>query len=143
MMITNNRVKGTASSMPIGIGIGTAVSAIATGILATALTWLVLKRKISETSIGYFVLGIILLSSVVGSLVAAVKIKRRWMFVCCLTGVMYYLILLASTAVFFGGNYRGIGVTGLAVLVGALTAGLGGLKKEGGHRKRFSKYQTR
>ena len=46
------------------------------------------------------------------------------MQMCLLTGVCYYLALLAMTALFFGGQYSALGVTALAVLAGSGGAAL-------------------
>ena len=141
-MKTAKKVRGTAVSMPVGIAIGTCVSILITSVLAGVLTWLVLSGRTGDQLIGYISMGIILVASVSGSLLAAIKIKRRRMLVCCVTGAVYYASMLVSTAVFFGGNYRGIGVTGLLILVGSIISGMMDLTWSSGTMRKFNKYHN-
>lgn len=141
-MTTTKKVKGTAKPMPVGVAMGTGASLLITCVLSALLTWSALEGKIAEKTIGYFVMGVLLIASALGALLSAVKVKRRWMLVCCITGCVYYLILLGSTAVFFGGSYKGVGVTGLMVLMGCLISGMLGLKKYKLRDKRFKKYRA-
>ena len=141
-MATAKKVKGTAVSIPIGVTSGVCVSLLITFVLAAALTWLALEGKVGEKTIGYIVMGILVISSALGTLLSAARIQRRRMFVCCLTGGIYYLVLLGSTAVFFGGNYRGIGVTGALILAGSLVSGVLGLNANRRGAKRYKKYRT-
>ena len=141
MVTTAKKVGGTAVSMPVGIMTGVSVSFFTTAGLAVLLTWLELAGKIDEKLIGYYSIGVLLIASVLGSLLSAVKIKRRWMLVCCITGVLYYLVLVGSTALFFGGNYRGVGVSGIVILAGTLGSGVFGLNRGRGGEKRYKKYR--
>ena len=139
-MTTANKVKGTAVSMPVGITLGVFLSLLVTVLLAALLTWLELAGQINENSIGYFSIGILLVASVLGPLLSAMKIKRRWMLVCCVTGILYYLTILGITALFFGGNYQGVGVSGLVILIGTLISGMLGLNRgraRDNHRKKY------
>lgn len=142
-MATGNKARGTAVSMPAGIACGVVLSLVITCILAVVLTWLVLEGKIAEETLGYFVMGLLAISSALGSLLAALRIKRRWMMVCLLTGSVFYLILLIVTVVFFGGNFQGVGVSGLLVLTGAMVSGVSGLGKNRGSKQRYRDYRTR
>jgi putative membrane protein (TIGR04086 family) len=135
-------VKGTAMALPAGIAMGTGVSLLITGGLSVVLTVLALSGKIAEGTIGYFTMGILLLSSITGSMLSAGKVKRRRLLVCIISGVAYFLVLLVCTAVFFGGNYRGVGVSGLVVMIGCLTAAVMGLKRSNSGHKNFKKYRT-
>lgn len=141
-MTTTKKVKGTAVSIPIGVTAGICTSLLITFASSAALTWLALEGKVSDRMVGYIVMGILLVASVIGALFSAVRIQRRWILVSLLTGGLYYLILLVGTAVFFGGNYRGIGVTGVLVLVGSLIAGCLGLRSNGHRTKGYKKYRT-
>jgi dolichol kinase len=57
------------------------------------------------------------------------------MFVCLISGMIYFCVLLSITALCFGGQYQGIGVTGLVVLCGSCCAGLMGLREKKQGRK--------
>lgn len=142
-MVSNQKVTGRAMPMPAGIGLGVGVSAGTTLAGAMALAWLVHKETLAEPSIGYGVMLLVLLSAWAGALIAARRIKRRRMTVCLLTGLGYYVTLLAVTALFFGGQYRGMGVTALLALTATAAAGLLGLKREDSRKNKVRKYRSR
>jgi hypothetical protein len=62
--------------------------------------------------------------------------------VCCITGMVYFLGLLAATALFFGGNYKGVGISAIVVIIGTLSAGALGLKRKAGPGRRYIKYRS-
>jgi len=117
-------VTGAASSIPIGIGVGTAICILITLIGAAISAYLVYSESIQQESIGFASMTVLVLSSGLGALVSMHKIKRMRIQMCLLTGVCYYLALLAMTALFFGGQYSALGVTALAVLAGSGGAAL-------------------
>lgn len=139
-MTTAKKVSGTASSMPMGIVLGVVLSLAVTCVLAALLAWLVLSGRIDEKIIGYCTMGMLLLASIIGALVAAIRIKRRWMLVCCITGVAYFLCLLIINALFFGGCYQGVTVMGTLVMIGTLVAGMLGLRSAERGEKNYKKY---
>lgn len=139
-MVTNRKTSGRASTLPAGIGFG-AVLALGCTILGSAvLAKLIDLEKLQEESIGYGAMVILLAGSFLGALYAYRKIKRQRAMVCLLTGGAYYLTLLAMTALFFGGQYTGMGVTALTVLAGSAVAILMGLGRgSGGKRRNYTK----
>ena len=141
-MTTAKRVQGTAISIPAGVTLGVSVSLAITCALAAVSAWLVLKGKIGDHILGYTLMLILLISTVSGTLLAANKTKRRRMMVCCITGGTYYLLLLAITAVFFGSNYQGAGVTALLILAGSMASAMLGLKKCSKKERRYKKYHN-
>lgn len=136
-MVLNRKVTGTASAMPVGLAMGLAASLGITLVGSAILAWLVGSEKLGQGSIGYGSLVILLLASVLGAVTAFGKIRHRRMLVCVLSGVLYYGSLLCVTALFFGGQYQGMGVTALVVLGGCLCVALLGLG--GGRRKKYGK----
>lgn len=141
-MHTRSQVKGTALPMTFGIVLGTAVSLLITVLLAAILTWLCLEEKVDGDSLGYYVMCILLISSMFGAVLAAVRIKRRRMLVCIVTGAAYFMALLGITAVFFGGIYKGVGVTGILVMMGSAIAGMLGFVKSKRSDKHYKKYRN-
>ncbi len=138
-MTANRKVTGTASTMPGGLAVGGILSLSITLVGSMITAWLIGTGRISETAMGYCAMGILLLSSFAGAMTAARKIKHRLLYVCGLSGLLYYGLLLCVTALFFGGQYEGMGVTGLVVLAGTGCAAL--LMVRGGkphkrHKKR-------
>lgn len=142
-MVSNKKVTGKALSMPAGLGLGLAVSVVLTIVIAVVITYLLLGEKIPESAIGYGSMAILLLSSALGALIAAGTVKRRWMVVCLAAGGLYFLTLLGITAMFFGGQYQGMGVSALLILAGSGAVGLLGLRGERGVGKRHKKYRPR
>ena len=138
-MVANQKVTGTASSMPGGLASGAAVSLLATVAGCWFFAYLISIEKLVQSAIGYCAMVIILLSALLGAAVAVRRIKRRRLYVCGLSGLIYYLCLLSMTALFFGGQYQGVGVTALLVLGGAGTAAMLSLKGEGSPRRRKRK----
>lgn len=142
-MVTNRKVTGKALSMPLGLSVGLAVCIVLTLAAAALCSNLILTEKIGEGAIGYCAIVTLLLSSAVGAWLAAVLVKRRWMIVCMGVGCAYFLTLLATTALFFGGQYQGIAVTALVIFGGCGAIGLLGLKAGGEGKKRRKKYHSR
>lgn len=61
-------------------------------------------------------------ASWIGAAIAVSKIKRKKGIVCLLSGICIYGILLAITALFFGGQYDGAGETALLIGCGSVLA---------------------
>lgn len=142
-MVANQKVTGAAASIPKGIGIGLLISILIT-VAGSAMTALLITREaLPENGIGYCAIVILILSASIGALVAYKSIKHRRMVVCMVHGLCYYLILLSITALFFGGQYQGMGVTALAVLAGCSAVGLLGLKGEKRSTVRVKKFLSR
>ena len=117
-MTVNQKVTGTAVTMPIGICIGSSISVALTILGAGFVAKLISMEMLQETAIGYGAMIIILLASISGAGIAVRKVKKRMLQVSALVGVFYYVMLLAMTAILFGGKYQGMGVTALLVLAG-------------------------
>ena len=142
-MKTSVKVKGTATSMPKGLLLGLTVGMGLTFVLSAVLTWLTLDGKINPNSTGYYSMGLIVLSSMIGALLSAIRIQRRWMLVCLVNGAVYFVLLLLITAVFFGGRYQGIGVSAILVCIGVLCSGIIGLLKKRSLGRRVDHHWTR
>ena len=108
----------TATALPVGIGLGVLASFVITLLGAAGITQLVATEKMEENSMGYVIIGVLLLASVLGAWLAANRTKRLRLQVCLLEGAGFFLALLATTALFFGGQYQGIGASGITILLG-------------------------
>lgn len=141
-MVTSKKMKGRAVSMPLGVGYGLITAITTTISLVAALVWLILANKVKEDNVGYFTMIILFISSFNGATISIVKIKRRMMFVCGIVGVTYFLTLLLTTAVAFGGRFEGMWVSGIVAMLGSATAaGLGiWMNARSGHR--YKKYKA-
>ena len=129
-MTVNQKVTGTAASMPVGIAMGCAVSLLITAAGSILVAKLISDEVLVDTAIGYGAMIILLLAAALGATISAAKVKRLRLQVCLLTGVAYYGALLAVTALFFGGQYQGMGVTALLVLAGTGSAALMNIREK-------------
>lgn len=118
-MIRNHIATGRALSIPAGLATGLCISLVTTLILSALLAKLVSTEKVEWGNIGYGIMIILLLTSVIGSKATCIMIKRRKLIGCLLAGLLYWLSLIMITALFFGGQYDGMGVTGFIVLCGS------------------------
>lgn len=127
-MVRSRKVTGTAASMGAGLALGAVVSMAVTIVLSLVTAKLVDSGTLAESAIGYAAIGILLLSSILGASTAIGRIKRQRLVVCLAAGGIYYGLLLSMTALFFGGQYTGMGVTALVVAGGCgavILAGMG------------------
>jgi putative membrane protein (TIGR04086 family) len=132
-MTTNKKVFGKAGSMPLGLAAGTAVGLLVTIAFAVVMAQLVLGGKLKEGAMGYGAMIAIPVSAAIGALVSVAIIKRRRMQVCLITGAAYLLSLIGINILFFGGQFQGLVVTVLLILLG--TGGIGALGLRNGKRK--------
>lgn len=123
------------SATVIGGAVGGGGSIVATLILSALATGLANRGMVGEASIDAVSVGILVLSSVVGSLLGCAVTGHRRVQVCLISGGVYYLALLACNVMLFDGIFRTVGVTGLVVLGGCGAVILLGLKEgKRGHR---------
>lgn len=123
-MTSAARRTGRAMSFSAGVLAGTG-SAIGILFLMIALTAkLVSGEAIREENMGYGIMAALLLSSFIGSFTACGAVKRRKLAVCASVCAAFTGTLLAITALFFGGQYEGIGVTLLLAAGGSASAAL-------------------
>lgn len=135
-MKSSKKFTGRATSVPIGLCYGGAVSLIIT-LIGAALTAKVISTEVLEWShTGYAVLIILIAASWCGAMVSFARIKRRRLLICTLSAIIYYVLLLLMTALFFGGRYSGAGETLLVVACGSFLAAIWKSEKK---RPGFSK----
>ncbi len=119
-----NPSKMELTGMPAAIGIGAGVSVLMTVICSAALAFLISSGRMAPGSMGYGVLGILMLSAVIGSAMACAKVQGKRMIVSAASAASYLTVLLCMTALFFGGEYNGVLVTTLVILGGGIINGL-------------------
>lgn len=142
-MVSNRKATGRASSIPGGLALGALVGMGITLIASGIVAWLVDRGTMTVEGIGYAAMAILTVSAFAGAMVACLKIKRLRLQVCLISGGVYYLLLLAMTALFFGGQYRGMGVTAMMVCCGCILAVLAGFRQGRGGKKRHRVMPTR
>jgi hypothetical protein len=129
--------------MPVGLAWGALVSLGLTLIGSGIVAFLVDRGTMPVEGIGYGAMGILVISALSGALTAWSKIKRLRLQVCLMSGGIYYLMLLGMTMLFFGGHFRGMGVTALMVACGSILAILGGFSKGRGGKRSYRRGVSR
>lgn len=142
-MVTNKKVRGKAWPIPKGLAMGTAVAVLLTILFAVGMTQLILTETISEAALGYGAMILLPMASAISALIAVGIIKRRRMQICLLAGLAYFIALGLINVVFFGGQFEGVGVSLLLILLGVLCVGVLGLRGEKGGRKKHKIYRPR
>lgn len=137
-MVKNRKVTGRAMGMPLGLAVGAGVSMGCTLVLSVLTAKVLDCQWMPESKVGYAALGILLLSTILGAEAAWGRIRRRRLLVCGASAGIYYGLLLCVTALFFGGQYTGMGVTALVIAGGcAVCILMGNRRKQGrGHKKK-------
>ena len=136
-MVMNQKPSGRASSMPMGVLTGLAVSLSVTILLAAISAKLIDIQWIGEKDIGYCAMVILIAAPFAGAKSAQKRIKRQQLMVCGISAGLYFLMLLGITALFFGGQYEAVSVTLLLILAGAaLTLLTGNGKHRAGKRRK-------
>lgn len=129
------RRNGKAVSMPAGLTLG-ALTGLAVTILGSMILAKMMDAEwIGEERIGYGVMGMLLLASYLTAAISFGKIKRRRLLVCLCSGGIYFGILLSMTALLFGGEYSGVGVTALLIACGVILAILPGFQQRRGGKR--------
>ena len=112
------KASGKAIGIPAGIAIGTLISLIISFGGAGVSAWLVSSGKIGEGGIFYAAMLVVALAAAAGAWFSTSVIQRLRLQMCLLSGGCYFLSLLAMTALFFGGQYQGIGTIAIVILCG-------------------------
>jgi len=142
-MVRNQKVSGTAMSVPVGVGVGIGAAILLTILGTLIVAWLINQETMPRTGIGYGAMVTLAISSVAGAWTAATLVKHQRLLVCMATGGVYLLTLLGLTAFCFGGQYQGVIPTALLVLGGSMAAALIGIPGQGNrtsgrHKHRYS-----
>ena len=142
-MITSKKHSGRALSFPAGLARSAIISISITMVTSAILGWLIEAEMIAWEQVGYGIMVILFLSSFVGALTAASGIKRQKALACMVAGLVYFIILLSATALFFGAQYHAVGVTALMIVAGNGCAMLWELREKGNGRTRIRKVRNR
>lgn len=110
---------GRAMSIPVGIGLALLISLLITLAGSALIAIMVSSERIGEGAIGYGAMVTLALATLAGAWIAVAFVKRLRLQVSMIFGACYYLLLLAMTALLFGGQYQGMGTTALVVLIGS------------------------
>lgn len=142
-MTVNAKPTGRAVSAPVGLAIGCSISLGVTLIGAGVLAKLVDSETLAQEHMGYGIMVVLMIASWIGSLTSKGMIKRQKVLIGLLSGLLYFGVLLAITALFFGGQYNGVGETGLLILCGSVLGILAGSHEKSIKRRGKVKIRNR
>ncbi len=113
--------KKSGKELPVAgaVTIGILGSLLLTLLGAAVLAYLIGSGTVAQTGMGLGSTVILIISTALGSLVATGIHKHRKLMISGITAAGYYLSLLAMSALFFEGQYEGMGITAIMVLLGA------------------------
>ena len=117
-----NEYRNETASIPAAVFLGTVVSTAVTLIGAVVVAALISNAIISDNSIGYSVLLLALVSAFLGCSASILIARRRLLIVSICTAIVFLLVLLSVTAIFYGGQYSGIPATVLVILGGGISS---------------------
>lgn len=124
------------AGIPAGIGLGSLVGLLLSVLGAAATAALVAGEKMAEQQIPYGTAAVLLLGAFGGAFLASAIAGEKRMIVCIGCGIVFYVVLLCVTALFFDGTYENIWETALLVLGSSAAAGLVGMRKNSTSYKR-------
>lgn len=139
-MSTSYKIK--QCSLVVGTAIGVGVCIVAALGLSAAVAELVLSEKIAEGSIGFVALGILFLSGLTGSLIAAKLVGRMPAIVCATVAGAFFLVLVGGNMLFLDGQLGGIGGGLLTLLASYGVVCLLSLQK-GKRKRKYKKMRSR
>ncbi len=142
-MVVNQKATGKAISMPMGLLVGSGVSMGITLAAAAVLAKLLDSERLAWENVGYGIEITLIAASFLGAMAAFRKVKRQRLVVCAISGVLYFSMLLAITALFFGGQYETVWLTAILILAGSGGAALLGLRGGGKGRRKKIKIRNR
>ena len=133
--MTSKRNKKNTGSPPKALAIGmvagilTIIGGAAIGAIMIAHEW------ISNDTIMIVKIAITFLGAAVGGLVTSSVAGQKKLQICLLYGAILLVILFACNAMFFDGQYSGIGSTIIAIFAGVIAAVAPGIRQGGGRKK--------
>ena len=130
-------------SIPVAILFAVIVSLLVTVLGSSVVSFLIHHELIQETAMVYGVIILLLASSYAGGVTGYGKAKEKRLLVSMLSALFYFLILMAMTAIIFGGKYSGIGVTGMVIFCGAALAALPKKERSRGGKRHKIKNPSR
>ena len=114
----------------IAATVGAGGSVLASLVLSAFVAKLVSQEITNVSSIDMMVVGTLVLASIIGALLACGMSARPRLLVCAVTGVVFYLMLVACNGLLFGGVYHALGGTAIAIFGGCGAVVLMGIKGE-------------
>lgn len=129
------RTRGQSPSLLRAVGLGLMAAVIWTIIGAMLVAKLVDREVAAMESVGYFSMGILILGGYLAGRVAAAALRKADGPIALWSAGACILTLMGCNLLFFGGDFRGMGLCALLILLGSLL-NLIPLRKAGGGKRR-------
>ena len=130
----------SGKSVPLSVLIGIGFATVLTLVGASLGAILLASERVDGESIRAIAIITVVISTAGGSWIATGIAKQHKPQICLITGTGYFLVLLAMTALFFGGAYEKIHIMLVAQLSASCLIGFTGIKSKNRTSKiRFKK----
>ena len=124
-MVVNRKPSSAMNSVPAALAIGWSIETLVTLAGGVLLSVLILEGRAGWGASEYGVMGILLLASYIGAAFSCKRVEGKKIPACCLSGVIYFLTLIAITVLFFDSQFGSVwllavlitGGTGIAMLL--------------------------
>ena len=123
MAIATTRT-GTAGSIAKGMTVAATISIMITIIGSAIIASCLNFEKITWDEAGYWIMGMLFLAAFISAKSAHAVIKRQRIAISLMTSLLYWGILLFTTALFFGGNFGPLFETAAIILAGCITSSM-------------------
>ncbi len=118
-MAMKRKTRGHASSIPLEIALAGIVSLVVTLLLTAVMAALINQEAMEASTMEAGAMIVTAIAAAAGALTAMQRIKKMRLQMCLAAGACYYCLLLAMTALIFGGQYAGLGSSALSILAGS------------------------
>ena len=112
------RTKKLEMGIPGGLALGILTSILVTLVGTASASWLIAGGTVGEDGVPVVACILQLIGAATGALTSTLCIKKMRLQICMLSGLIYYLTLLGITALFFDGEYAGMGLAALMIVLG-------------------------
>lgn len=127
------------ASLPLSIAFGVLTGMIVTFLGALLMTYLTNTESMQLQTMTTLSAITQLVAAAVGVFVSTMLVRERQLITGMVTAAAYFLILLAGTAMFFGGEYDNVGVGALVIMAAGSMVVLLRMrgKKKPAHRRKI------
>ena len=132
LKIRSGKAPGLWRSALVGSGVGVLWTVAAAAVIATMVD----KEVLGREQIGYGAMAVLITASMLGSWISGKKAWNQNWTAAGISAGGYLILLLVANGLFFGGQYRAVGVTMLMILLGGTAGALLSGKGRGGHPRR-------
>lgn len=117
--MSDHKFNGKARSVPAGLLLAASVSLGIIFLLTAGLALCLSTERITWEQAGYWIMGMLFVSSYIGGKSAVYVTKRPRIPIALMSGALLWGSLLCVTALYFGGDYCAVWETGAIIAAGS------------------------